>query len=258
MFSTIDTHSHIYLPEFDGDRKETVHRAIAAGVEKIYLPNVDSETIASLLQLAADFPDVCIPMMGLHPCSVKPETYQAELQIVKQLLFQKKYAGVGEIGLDLYWDKSTFNIQVEALETQCAWALELNLPVIIHSRNSTQEAINVISSFAKQGLKGVFHCFSGTKDEAQQIVEMDFMLGIGGIITYKKSDLHECIAGISNEFLVLETDAPYLSPVPYRGKRNEPSYIPHVLSTLAQYRNISEEKLAIITTDNARKLFSKK
>jgi TatD DNase family protein len=234
MFSTIDTHSHIYLPEFDGDRKETVHRAIAAGVEKIYLPNVDSETIASLLQLAADFPDVCIPMMGLHPCSVKPETYQAELQIVKQLLFQKKYAGVGEIGLDLYWDKSTFNI------------------------NSTQEAINVISSFAKQGLKGVFHCFSGTKDEAQQIVEMDFMLGIGGIITYKKSDLHECIAGISNEFLVLETDAPYLSPVPYRGKRNEPSYIPHVLSTLAQYRNISEEKLAIITTDNARKLFSKK
>lgn len=256
MFTTIDTHSHIYLPEFNSDRTETVQRAIAAGVEKIYLPNVDSETIDALHQLAAEFPDNCIPMMGLHPCSVKPETYEAELKIVEQLLHQRKYAGIGEIGLDLYWDKTTLNIQIEALKVQCEWALALRLPVIIHSRSSTQEAIDVISPYAKKGLKGVFHCFSGTKEEAQQIVALNFMLGIGGVITYKKSDLHLAIADVPTELLVLETDAPYLSPVPHRGKRNEPSYIPFVLSTLAQYRNIDAEKLAAITTQNARKLFS--
>jgi len=258
MFSTIDTHSHIYLPEFDADRNETVKRALAAGVQKIYLPNVDSETIEALHQLVAEFPENCIPMMGLHPCSVKPETFHSELAIVERLLKERAYAAVGEIGLDLYWDKSTFAIQVEALQTQCEWALALGLPVVIHSRSSTLEAIEVIEPFAKKGLKGVFHCFSGAAEEAKRIVAMDFMLGIGGVVTYKKSDLHLTIADIPNEYLVLETDAPYLSPVPFRGKRNEPSYIPYVLSTLAQYRKISEEKLADITTDNARKLFSKK
>jgi len=257
MFPTIDTHSHIYLPEFDTDRNETVKRAMAAGVQKIYLPNVDSETIEALHLLVAEFPENCIPMMGLHPCSVKPETYHAELAIVEKLLKERAYAAVGEIGLDLYWDKSTFAIQVEALQTQCGWALAQDLPVVIHSRSSTLEAIEIIEPFAKKGLKGVFHCFSGTTEEAKRIVAMDFMLGIGGVVTYKKSDLHLTIADIPNEYLVLETDAPYLCPVPFRGKRNEPSYIPYVLSTLAQYRNISEEKLAIITTDNARKLFSK-
>jgi TatD DNase family protein len=258
MFQLIDTHSHIYLPEFNEDRKSTVLRAIDAGVDKIYLPNVDSETINALHELADEFPENCIPMMGLHPCSVKPETYNSELLIVERHLKERNYVAVGEIGLDLYWDKSTLAIQVKALQTQCEWALELSLPVVIHSRSSTLETIEVIEPFAHKGLKGVFHCFSGTAEEAQRIVAMDFMLGIGGVITYKKSDLYLTIADVPNEYLVLETDAPYLSPVPFRGKRNEPSYIQYVLTTLAEYRNVNKEQLAEITTQNAKNLFSKK
>ncbi|MEX1189607.1 MAG: TatD family hydrolase [Bacteroidia bacterium] len=253
----IDTHTHLYLPEFDNDRNEMVKRAIDAGVEKFYLPNVDSETIESMHNLEAAFPENCIAMMGLHPCSVKPESYKTELALVREWLEKRKYAAVGEIGMDLYWDKSTFEIQKEALETQCKWALEFDLPIVIHSRESTQECIDIIKPFINQGkgLRGVFHCFSGTPEEAKAITEMGFYLGIGGVITYKKSTLAESIADVPLNKLVLETDSPYLSPVPYRGKRNESSYIRYVLEFLSESRRIGKKELAEITTQNANELF---
>jgi len=250
----IDTHTHLYLPEFDADREAVVKRAIESGVERMYLPNVDSETIESMHKLEALFPLNCYAMMGLHPCSVKKETIDEELALVESWLSKRKYPAVGEIGLDLYWDKSTFETQVEALRTQCRWALQYNIPVVLHSRESTAECIKIVSEFV--GLKGVFHCFSGTASEAKAITEMGFYLGIGGAFTYKKSSLPESIRDIQLEYLVLETDSPYLSPVPYRGKRNESSYIRHVLDGLSELHMVGRTQMADITTQNALKLFA--
>ncbi|MEZ5172643.1 MAG: TatD family hydrolase [Bacteroidia bacterium] len=254
----IDTHTHLYLPEFDNDRHDVVRRAIDAGVERMYLPNVEGETIDAMHELEAAFPGNCFAMMGLHPCSVKKETMEQELALVETWLSKRKYPAVGEIGLDLYWDKSTLEIQVEALRIQCSWAQKYNIPVVLHSRDSTAECIEVISEFTgtDAGLKGVFHCFSGTAGEAKAITEMGFFLGIGGPLTYKKSALAESIREISTDYLVLETDAPYLSPVPYRGKRNESSYIRQVLDFLSEDRMIGKAELAEITTRNALKLFA--
>lgn len=254
----IDTHTHLYLPEFDQDREVVVKRAIEAGIERMYLPNVDSETIDSMHALESMFPGNCFAMMGLHPCSVKKETMDQELLVVESWLSKRKYPAVGEIGLDLYWDKSTFEIQVEALRIQCRWAQKCEIPVVLHSRDSTAECIRVIQEFTgtNEGLKGVFHCFSGTAAEAKAITEMGFFLGIGGPLTYKKSTLAESIREISLDYLVLETDAPYLSPVPYRGKRNESLYIREVLDFLSGDRMIGKAELAEITTKNALKLFA--
>jgi TatD DNase family protein len=254
----IDTHTHLYLPEFDADREAVVKRAIESGVERMYLPNVDSETIESMHKLEAMFPLNCYAMMGLHPCSVKKETVDQELASVESWLSKRKYPAVGEIGLDLYWDKSTFDIQVEALKIQCQWARKYDIPVVLHSRDSTRECIDVISEFSsgQGGLRGVFHCFSGSADEAKSIIEMGFYLGIGGAFTYKKSSLPESIRDIPLEYLVLETDSPYLSPVPYRGKRNESSYIRHVLDGLSELHMVGRAQLADITTQNALKLFA--
>ena len=251
----IDTHTHLYLPEFNEDRVQMIKRAIDAGVSRMYLPNVDSETIAVMHDLEKEFPENCFSMMGLHPCSVKQTSYKDELALVKKWLETRHYVGLGEIGLDLYWDKSTYEIQVEALKIQCEWALEKGIPVILHSRESTQECINIIKPFANRGLKGVFHCFSGTAEEAKMIVSMGFYLGIGGVVTYKKSTLAADIKDIPNEYLLLETDAPYLSPVPFRGKRNESSYLKHILTYLAEARMIGVKDLANITTANALALF---
>jgi len=251
----IDTHTHLYLPEFNEDRAQMVKRAIDTGVMRMYLPNVDSETIDAMHNLEKEFPENCFAMMGLHPCSVKLDSYKDELALVKKWLDARQYVGLGEIGLDLYWDKTTFEIQVEALKIQCEWALEKGIPVILHSRESTQESINIIEPFAKRGLKGVFHCFSGTTEEASAIVAMGFYLGIGGGVTYKKSTLAADIKDIPNEYLLLETDAPYLSPVPFRGKRNESSYLKHTLTYLAEARMMGVKDLANITTANALALF---
>lgn len=251
----IDTHTHLYLPEFNEDRAQMVKRAIDTGVSRMYLPNVDSETIDAMHNLEKEFPENCFAMMGLHPCSVKLDSYKDELALVKKWLDARQYVGLGEIGLDLYWDKTTFEIQVEALKIQCEWALEKGIPVILHSRESTQECINIIEPFAKRGLKGVFHCFSGTTEEASAIVAMGFYLGIGGGVTYKKSTLAADIKDIPNEYLLLETDAPYLSPVPFRGKRNESSYLKHTLTYLAEARMMGVKDLANITTANALALF---
>jgi TatD DNase family protein len=257
MISLSDTHTHLYLPEFDNDRNEMIQRAFEAGVTEIYLPNVDSETISPLHALVDAYPHNCFPMMGLHPCSVKPESMENELALVKHWLDSRAYVAVGEIGLDLYWDKSTLDIQIEALKRQCEWAIEKELPVVLHCRESTAESIEVIRPFAERGLTGVFHCFSGTLEEAKMAIEMDFFLGIGGVLTFKKSGLADIVTHIPLEYLVLETDAPYLAPVPFRGKRNESAYIRNILESLSDIRRIGKNELAEITTTNARRLFKR-
>jgi len=257
MITLSDTHTHLYLPEFDNDRNAMIHRAFEAGVTEIYLPNVDSETISPLHALVDAFPQNCFPMMGLHPCSVKQESMENELVLVKHWLDTRDYVAVGEIGLDLFWDKSTLDIQIEALKRQCGWAIEKDLPVVLHCRESTAESIEVIRPFAERGLKGVFHCFSGTLEEAKMAIEMDFFLGIGGVLTFKKSGLADIVSQIPLEYVVLETDAPYLAPVPFRGKRNESAYIRNILEALSAIRRIGKNELAEITTTNARRLFKR-
>ena len=188
-----------------------------------YLPAIDSESIPAMLQMEADFPEQCIAMMGLHPCNVKAN-WQEELAIVKDWLGKRKFAAVGEIGLDFYWDKTFETQQYQAFETQMQWALDDNLPINIHTRNAMQETINRVKPFAEKGLKGIFHCFGGSYETAKQIIAMDFSLGIGGVLTYKNAGLPEVLKKVPLEYIVLETDAPYLTPVPFRGKRNESSY----------------------------------
>lgn len=256
----IDTHSHIYLPELADDLPGIIQRAENEGVKKILLPAIDSETHSMVIATARKYPGQCLPMMGVHPCSVK-EDYEKELAIARQhilaMLQTKGEApvAVGECGLDYYWDKTHITQQKLAFEEQIRWALEFDLPVVIHSRDSTDDCADIIEKFQQGNLRGVFHCFSGTAEQARRITGLGFYLGIGGVITYKKSGLDQAIKDIPLEWLVIETDAPYLSPVPYRGKRNEPSYIIHTLQKLADTMEISREKAAEATSNNARVLF---
>lgn len=251
----VDTHCHLYGEEFTADIDQVIDRAKAAGVKRFYLPGIDSTVIPSMLELEARFPGECIAMMGLHPCYVK-ENYLEELEIVRQWLQQRKFAAVGEIGLDFYWDR-TFEVQqYEAFRTQIGWAKEHSLPIVIHSRNSTQECINIVKEFRDGGLKGVFHCFSGSAELARQIVQQGFLLGIGGVLTYKNAGLPEVLKDIPLEHIVLETDAPYLTPVPFRGKRNESSYLTHIIAKLAEVKQMDVEEVARITTANAASLFT--
>lgn len=256
----IDTHSHIYLPELADDLFGIIQRAENEGVNKILLPAIDSDTHAMVMATARKYPGLCLPMMGVHPCSIK-EDFEKELVIARQHLVAMMEAGrevpvaVGECGLDYYWDKTYIPQQKKAFEEQIRWALEFDLPVVIHSRDSTDDCADIIEKFHQGKLRGVFHCFSGTAEQARRITGFGFHLGIGGVITYKKSGLDLAIKDIPLEWLVIETDAPYLSPVPFRGKRNEPSYIIHTLQKLADTMEISREAAAVATTNNARVLF---
>ena len=251
----IDTHSHIYSEDFDADRSEVIRRAQEAGVTKIIMPNVDSESLPGMLETERMFPDVCLAAIGLHPTSVK-ENYLDELALVKNELERRKYMAIGEIGIDLYWDKTFYTEQVFALQTQVQWALDSNLPVIIHVRDSHKETIEALQPFKNKGLRGVFHCFTGSSKEAEEIAELgDFMLGIGGVVTFKNSGLAGNLKDIPLTKLVLETDTPYLAPVPFRGKRNEPSYTALVRDKLAEVYQVSAEEIDEITTRNAEKLF---
>jgi len=250
----IDTHCHLYAQEFNDDRDAMIERAIQQGVEQFYLPAIDSTEIDGMLALEEKYPGVCIAMMGLHPCYVK-ENYQAELAIVKDWLDKRPFAAVGEIGLDFYWDSNFKEQQCEAFNLQMNWALAKNLPIVIHTRNAMQETIDMVKPFAAKGLKGIFHCFSGSYESAQQIINMGFLLGIGGVITYKNAGLGEVLLNIGLEHLVLETDAPYLTPVPFRGKRNESSYLQYVIEKLSDIKQISKEEIAAVTTANAERLF---
>jgi TatD DNase family protein len=251
----IDTHCHLYLPEFNNDIEAVFSRAKAAGVRKFYLPAIDSSMTQPMLAMEKDYPGSCFAMAGLHPCSVN-ENYLAELNHVDQLLEKRSFAAVGEIGLDFYWSTQFVKEQHHAFEAQMQWALEKHSPIVIHTRNAMQQTIDLVKPFAAKGLNGIFHCFGGSYGEAKQIIDIGFYLGIGGVLTYKKSGLDEVLKKIDLQYVVLETDAPYLTPAPFRGKRNESSYIKIIAEKLALVKAVSVEEVASITTTNAEKIFN--
>ena len=250
----IDTHAHLYASQFDKDRKEMLQRAFDAGVEKVYLPNIDSTSIKAMLDLEAAYPNQCFAMMGLHPCSVK-ENFRSELALVEEWLKKRSFCAIGEIGIDLYWDKTFFEEQKEAFITQVNWAKELELPIVIHSRESTDVIIDLLRPHKDDRLRGIFHCFGGSVEQAEAIIELGFLLGIGGVLTFKKSGLAQTLENIDLEHLVLETDAPYLAPTPFRGKRNESAYTRLVAEKLAGVKEVSLERVGEVTSENAERLF---
>ncbi len=253
MVKIIDTHCHLYAEEFNDDRNEAIERALSMGVSKILLPNIDLESIEGLHALTDAYQQVCFPMMGLHPCYVK-EDYQKTLDIIFDWFSKREYCAVGEIGMDLYWDKSTKDWQEDAFLQQVDFAISRNLPLAIHSRNATHELIQLLKPF-KGKITGVFHCFSESIELANEIIKLDFKLGIGGVLTFKNAGLPAVLEQIDLEHIILETDSPYLAPVPYRGKRNEPCYTRLVADKLAEIKGIEALELYEITSLNAEKLF---
>lgn len=250
----IETHTHLYASEFEADRTALIQKAIANGIEKFYLPNIDSTSIKGMLALEEQFPGNCFAMMGLHPCHVTG-TVDQELQTVKDWLQKRKFSAIGEIGIDLYWDKTFFEAQKHAFRTQIEWALEYNYPIVIHCREAFDPIYEILTSYNKLP-KAIFHCFSGTAEQANKIIALgNFKLGIGGVVTFKNAGIDKVVEQISLEHLVLETDAPYLAPVPHRGKRNEPSYLLDVAKKIADIKNISMAEVAEATTRNAAFIF---
>ena len=253
----IDTHSHIYEPEFDADRDDVIMRARQAGVEYILLPNIDAESIRQMLDLCDQYPGYCFPMIGLHPEDIT-EDYRQVLADMQKLLEAPghPFIAVGEVGLDFYWDKTKVKEQEETFRTQIEWAIQYHLPLSIHARNAHRQLVTILTEYRNEPISGVFHCFGGTKEEAQELLLFpDFMLGIGGVVTYKNSKLPETLTVVPLERIVLETDSPYLTPVPYRGKRNESAYVAEVLHKVAQIYNVSDQKAESITTGNAKHIF---
>jgi TatD DNase family protein len=251
----IDTHTHLYLPEFDKDRDESVNRAISSGIVKMLMPNIDFQSVDLMISAVHRYPGVCYPMIGLHPTSVK-ENYLSQLDKLESLFTKHKFIAIGEIGIDLYWDKTFLKEQLLALRRQSAFAIDKGLPVVIHSRESFPEVFSVLNEFKGKGLKGVFHAFSGNIKDAEKAIGMGFKLGIGGIVTFKNSGLDKIVRDAGVENLILETDSPYLAPVPYRGKRNESSYICIINKKLAEIFGMSEEEIASITFTNSTRLFN--
>jgi TatD DNase family protein len=251
----IDTHTHLYSDAFAEDRDAMIQRAIDAGVEQLLLPNIDVASIEGMYALERKYPKNCFPMMGLHPTSVK-EDWEEQLSIIKKHLFQREFIAVGEIGIDLYWDKQFQQQQTEAFIQQINWAKGLNIPIVIHARESFPEIFEVLDQHNDDRLKGIFHCFTGTAEDAAKISNYGgFLLGIGGVLTFKKSGLDQVVENLPLESLVLETDSPYLAPTPYRGKRNESAYIPVIAERLSEIFAVSTAEIAEITTANARQLF---
>lgn len=250
----IDTHAHLYSDQFDGDRAEMISRAINAGVTRLYLPNIDSESIQGMLDLEMAFPQHCFAMMGLHPGHVN-DHYQKELKLVEEWLAKRPFCAVGEIGLDYYWSLEHVEQQKEAFRTQIRWAKELNIPIVVHARDSLDDVISIIGEEQNGNLTGVLHCFSGTLEQAKAGIDLGFMLGVGGVLTYKKSGMDQVISNLDLAHLVLETDAPYLPPVPHRGKRNESSFLQHIAEKLAEVKGTTFDTVDKITSENALKLF---
>ena len=250
----IDTHCHLYTKEFDEDINLVIERALKEGITKFYLPAIDADCTERMFQLENKFPANCFAMAGLHPCSVK-QNFEEELLEVENLLEKRKFSGIGETGLDFYWDKTFIREQYLALEKQIELALQYDLPLILHTRNATQETIDVVKKFEGKGLKGIFHCFGGNLKQAEQVISLNFFLGIGGVVTYKNAGLAEVLKHVNLKHVVLETDAPYLSPVPMRGKRNESAYLKYIVEKIALVKNISIDDVKDITTQNAEKIF---
>ena len=251
----IDSHAHIYLPKFSGDRDDAIQRSIDSGVERIYMPNIDHRSIDDMFELEMRYPEVCIPMMGLHPCSVKKD-FEKELYLVEDWLNKRDFVAVGEMGTDLYWDKTFWEEQKEAFKIQSQWAIERKIPVVIHCRETIDETIDLVTEIDSDDYNGIFHCFTGSSEQATAIIEQGFLLGIGGVSTFKNGGLDEVLPDIDLKHMVLETDSPYLAPVPHRGKRNEPSYIPIIAERLANLKELSVEEVAKATTGNANKIFN--
>jgi TatD DNase family protein len=250
----IDTHCHLYTTEFSEDIDTVMQRAKEAGVSKCYLPAIDQASIPAMISLANKYPENCFLIAGLHPCSVK-ENYMTEIEQVKLMLQNEKIYGIGETGLDFYWDKTFIKQQYEALEIQIQLALEHNLPLILHTRDALHETIEVIKKYKNTALRGIFHCFGGSLEQAREIIKTGFYMGIGGIVTYKNAGVAEVLKHVDMQHLVLETDAPYLTPIPFRGKRNESSYLKYIVEKMAITKNISIEEVENITTANAEKIF---
>lgn len=253
----IDTHCHLFASEFDEDRDEMIQRALDNNVMQMMLPNIDLGTMRGMMKLSESYPEHCKPMMGLHPCSVK-EDFKEILAQMKIEIQKGGYIGIGETGIDLYWETKTKDIQILAFEEQIQWGREFDLPVIIHSRESMDLNIDLIASHQDGSLRGIFHCFGGDYAQAMRIYELGFKIGIGGVITFKKSDLNQLLPLLPPELIVLETDAPYLAPVPHRGKRNESSYLLIIAEKIAQSLNLPLEEVAKLTTRNALDVFGKK
>jgi len=251
----IDTHTHLFLPEFDNDRDTVIGTSLEKNIKKFILPNIDSSTIESMLKVAGQYPGICFPTIGLHPTSVKND-FETELAIIEQCLDKYKFYAIGEIGIDLYWDKTYIEEQIEVLKRHLKYAEKYNLPLIIHSRKSLDEIIKVLEKNSYQNIKGVFHCFPGNEDQAYTIIEMGFILGIGGVVTYKNAGLAKVVEKTGLENIILETDSPYLSPVPKRGSRNDSSNIIYIAQKIAEIKNISIEEVAEVTTNNAIKIFN--
>jgi TatD DNase family protein len=256
-----DTHTHLYLPEFSADIDLQIAEAKTQGIERFFLPNVDSSSIDAMHGLEKKYPENCFAMMGLHPCSVK-ENWKEELDLVEKKLSERKYSAVGEIGMDLYWDKTFVKEQEEVFRKQIQWSKHQSLPVSIHSRESFEMIYEILvdENFKPQTSNpklacGVFHCFTGNADQAKRAVDLGFYLGIGGVVTFKNSGLDKTLAEVDLKNIVLETDAPYLAPAPHRGKRNIPSYLKLVAEKIAAIKNVSVEEVAEITTENSRKIF---
>ena len=251
----IDTHTHLYLSEFDTDRDEVVNRAAGSGILKMLLPNIDISSVYSMLSVVDRYPSVCYPMVGLHPTSVK-ENYLTQLDELESIFIKHNFIAIGEIGIDLYWDKKFLKEQIIAFRRQIAFALDKELPVVIHSRESFPQVFSVLDEFKGKGLKGVFHAFTGDLTDSEKAIAMGLKLGIGGIVTFKNSGLDKVLKELSPENLILETDAPYLAPVPYRGKRNESSYLRLINKKLAEIYNMREEELASLIFASSEQLFN--
>lgn len=256
MIQLVDSHSHLFLEEFSDDLPEVIHRAVEAGVSHIFMPNIDSTTVEPLLRVCDAYKELCYPMIGLHPTSVDTR-YEEELEgVLRWLKTENRFVAIGEIGLDLYWDKTFFQEQLVAFEKQVEWAFEFNLPIVIHSREAFSYIYKVLLPYKNSGLRGIFHSFTGDADEAALMMEFpDFMIGINGVVTFKKSTLPDVLSHVPLDRIVLETDSPYLTPVPFRGKRNESSYVHYTLLKLAEIYGKSPEETSKLTAQNALKVF---
>lgn len=254
-FTYIDSHAHIYAEAFAPDRNEAIRKAAEGGVSQILMPNIDHTSIDVMLRTESDYPGTCLAMMGLHPCSVQKH-FEQELYKVENWLSKRKFIAIGEAGIDLYWDKTFLVQQQEALRIQVQWAKQYKIPIVLHTREAFSEVYNIIEQEQDGSLTGVFHCFSGTPEEAEKVIKLGFYLGIGGVVSFKNGGLDKVIPDISLDHVLLETDCPYLAPVPYRGKRNEPAYLPLIAQRIAELKMENLSLIAQKTTANTQKLFN--
>ena len=251
----IDSHAHIYLSQFESDRDEIIHKSMENEVVKIVMPNIDHSSIDPMMELEEQYPEQCVSTIGVHPCSVKKD-FEKELYLVEDWLGKRPFKAIGEIGIDLYWDKSFLEEQLEALKIQVNWALKFDIPIILHCRDSFEETISIIEELNDEHLRGVFHCFTGDLNDAERVLKLgSFYLGIGGVATFKNGGLDKVLPEIGVEHLLLETDSPYLAPVPYRGKRNEPAYIPLIADRIAEIKEMDRDEVALAATESTKKLF---